>query len=222
MSDTNFGLRIDGKILNTQEILDICKDSPAIFKTHFLKYLRYAGNQLIGSKRKDGAVRKVLNTKKNVKNGDGWRSQFVNLFNYKLDTNNMQMRAGLLYTNKKKVHQIMELMEQGGKIRSNKYMIMPIWRNTYETKLGNFFKMSANKQLKMIFARGKIFYIDKNTNNLLYIGTKEIDIKRQFNFDSLVDSVSKKIIKKSGKVIEAATEDARKHNKLANFDWSGG
>ena len=41
----------------------------------------------------------------------------------------MKLRAGTLYTEKKKVHEIIEFLEQGGTIRSSKYMPVPIYEN---------------------------------------------------------------------------------------------
>lgn len=214
--------RFKGEIVNEEQVKKILESAPAIVKTYMKKYMRYAGNAFIGSKRKDGAVRKAL-AERRKPDGQGWARKFINAAaNYRIDDVLMTMRAGVVYTNKKKIHEIMELLETGFDSTSQGYKI---FANREEAKFANnremiscFHRMLNSKKLTFVFKNNNILYFDKDTKKLMFVGSKRTHFDKKWDFEKEINSVYGKVEKKAAKVLDLAVEDAQNHAKFTDHE----
>jgi hypothetical protein len=226
-----------GRILDDNQVKKIIEIAPAIFIRYMVAYLNYAGKTFIGAKEKgrgkhtsrtgrvydrnvtsfnDGYLRNLLNNLPAARGGS-WQRNFVNAAaNYRIDKNRLEMRAGIIYTEKKKIHEIMEQMESGFTRNSSGYMIIPNYKalNKYSDSnkkpIGIFGDMIDRNELTMIFKGGNVYYIHKNTNELMFVGTKKIKVQKQWDFNSAYEAVRPQIEKKARTVIDRATKAATK------------
>ena len=195
-----------GRAVNDEEVLEIMNRAPAVYIRYMRAYLNYAGRVFIGTKKKDGVLRKLLGSLK-ASRGGTWQRKFVNAAaNFRLDKNILEMRAGIIYTNKKKIHEIMEQLESGATKNSDKYMIIPNRKEISALKhMGLFKGMINSKQLRTIYKRGNVYFIDKKTNRLLFTGTKRVVVPKKWDFESTYETVRPNIDKRGMLVLDKAT-----------------
>jgi hypothetical protein len=206
-----------GRVLNDDQIKEIMEISPVVYTRYMLAYLRFAGRTFIGTKKKNGVLREILSGLQSVR-GSTWQSRFVNAAaNFRVDKNRLEMKAGIIYTEKKKIHEIMEQMESGFTRTSSGYMIVPNYKalkrypeTSNKKPIGIFNDLIRKDELTMIFKGGNIYYIHKNTNEIMFVGTKKITIKKQWDFNSAYEVVRSKIEKRASNVIDRATKAATK------------
>lgn len=203
-----------GKLIGDYEVKELMKRAPAIYIRYFRNYLAYAGRVFIGTKNRDGALRKELADKKGLRGP--WERKFVNAAaNWTLDKQKLEMRAGIIYSNKKKIHEIMELMETGYQRTTGGYMIVPNYKEVQSKKpLGLFQQMINAKMFRLIFKSGNIYYVNKNNDKLMFVGTKKISVKPQYNFDRTWRSVEPKINKKADTILDRATKAVEKKENV--------
>lgn len=207
-------MRFKGRIVGDDEVHAMMKRAPAVYVRYFRAYLAYAGRVFVGTKTKDGALRSEL-AQKNAMRGGTWSRKFVNsVARFEIDKKKLTMRAGIIYSTQKKIHEIMELMESGYTRTNGGYMIVPNYKEiTNKKPIGLFSQMLNAKMFRLIFKHGNIYYVNKNNDKLMFIGMKRISVKRQFNFDRTWNSVEPKITTKANKILQQATEAVeRKEN----------
>lgn len=208
--------KLNGKIVGEEQVKKILESAPQIVKTYMRKYMRYAGNTFIGSKKKDGAVRAAL-AEKRKPNGQPWARKFINAAaNFRIDEATMTMRAGVIYTNQKPIHEIMELLESGKDSTSQDYRIIA---NREKTSYVNnaeaikaFHRMLNSKELTFVFENNKILYFDKQTKALAFIGVKHTRVSKKWDFDKAINTVYGKVEKRASKVLDSAVADIEKQN----------
>jgi hypothetical protein len=212
--------KLDGKILGAEELKAIYEQGPKIVDTYFMKFFRFAGNQTSGSKKKDGVLRTALRGFRKTSNGQPYENKFVNMLNYRIDRNKMEMRSGLLYTTAKVPHQIMEGLESGvSRTKSSGYFIVPNYENVKSKIPMNMFHQMINaKQLTFAFKNNNVLYFDKKTSKVMFVGIKTIKINKKFDFNSIVDGVTPKLLKKSESVLQDAVNDIGVHKKFTDHD----
>lgn len=170
---------------------------------------------------KHGLIRAQLHNKR-TGIGKAYSDKFLNTaFNYRIENSDrieMKLRAGTLYTEKKKVHEIIEFLEQGGTIHSSKYMPVPIYENISSKPAGfkgyqGIFKfLLKNKRLSQMFKNGRVYYVDKTTGKLLFVGTKSISVAKQFEFYGKWNEAQSKIISDLHVSIDNACRDVQELN----------
>jgi hypothetical protein len=176
---------------------------------------RLAFNDKFVDSPKRGLIRGQLIGKKNSLH-QPWEDKFINAaINYRLtdsNTLNMKMRAGVIYTNKKKIHELMEFFEQGGTINNSKYMPVPIYDN-FRSKFNNFknqhsifTSMMRQKKLGLILKGSKVYYIDKSTGKILFVGTKRVTVKKQYDFYGKWNAAQGKITSDFMDAVDNATK----------------
>lgn len=226
-----------GKILNDTELIKVMESSPAIYTRYMRSYLNFAGRTFIGNKEKgrgkhvgrtgrvfnrnvtsfkDGYLRSLLGSLQ-ANRGGNWQRNFVNaVANYKLDREKLEMRAGIIYSNKKLIHEIMEQLETGYSRDSSGYMIIPNYKAISDfhglKPIAYFHQLLKDSVLRMVFKNGKIFYINRFDRTLMFTGAKNVKIKKQFDFEKAYDAVRPKIEKRASRVLDAATKAAEKAN----------
>lgn len=214
-------MKFKGEVIGVEELKALFERAPKTYIRYFRAFLNYAGKIFIGNKSKDGVLREKLSGKKSLRSGGPWSRKFINsVARYEIDREKMVMHAGIIYSSKKKIHEIMELLESGYSKNTGNYMIVPNYREMHDKKpIGTFSRMVTSNQLKPIFTRGKIYYIDKQTGKLLFTGVKQIAVKSQFNFDETWKGVEPKISKKADTVLDRATAAVEKaESKGVMFD----
>lgn len=217
-------LMFRGRLIGDEQLIELYKNAPAIYTRYFKAYLNYAGKTFIGTKGKKGHLREVLTRNTSLRSGTGWSDKFVNsVANYRLDKEKLEMRAGIIYTNPKKIHKIMELMESGYTKNSNKYMIVPNYKEVrgIGKPIGLFNQMMSARMLRPIFKHGNIYFINKSTGNLMFTGTRHIQVKPQFNFQAEWNTVEPKITRKANSVLDRATKAAEKADLKAKAEIDG-
>jgi hypothetical protein len=200
-----------GRVIGDQEVTEMLKRAPKIYIRYMRNYLSYAGNTFVGSKKKDGRLRDIL-SRKSATRGGTWSRKFINaVARYEVDKTQLIMTAGIIYKDKKKIHEIMELMESGYNKNTSGYMIVPNRKEVKVQKAMSLFNQMINSNmLRLIFKRGNIYYINKDTGNLMFTGTKHIQIKPQFNFKQAWSDVEPKIQKKADSILDRATKAVEK------------
>jgi len=201
-------MKFQGRVIGDAEVLEMMKRAPAIYMRYMRAYLNFAGKTFIGNKKKNGYLRNLLASKGATRSGH-WSTKFINsVARYELSPDGMAMRAGIIYNNKKKIHEIMEQLESGFTRNTSGYMIVPNHRDLpagTKKPMMLFNNMLNADALKTIFKHGNIYYISKETGRILFTGTKQIRVRSQFNFDSAWQVVEGKINKKADSVLDRAT-----------------
>jgi hypothetical protein len=214
--------KLNGELVGEEKLKKIFESSPKIFTVYMMKYLRWSGNTMIGSKKKDGAVRQAMSVLKKRKNGKPWERKFINmLFNYRIDRETLTMRAGLLYTNKKKIHEIGELLESGWNTTSNEFMVLPNYKeiDTDISKYnGRFHRMLNAKELRFFYSKGVVLYFDKESGKLLFTGVKNTGVKSRFNFENAIASVRPGVEKKADAMLKKALERIELDQRFSGLD----
>ena len=136
-------------------------------------------------------------------NSKTWTSQASGLFRGYVQgprdkINGTQLRMGVLYRDKKKIHGVMEFLADGGKIGSSKQMIIPIAKNLQAMGIkvfaggGGFAMRQHGEELNLVAIRhgNKVMYYNrelldqgKYLSALMFIGLHGIRVKQQFNFE---------------------------------------
>ena len=231
-------VEIHGRLMNHDEIVKIMKRAPDIYGRYLRRWLNREGKYFIGTKNKstrikastgrktrftaghDGLIRGQLVNKKTSR-GKLWESRIIRTLRYRIKDKrqlNMQLEAGLLYNSRKQVHEIMEMMESGGTITSRNYMTVPVYQNLIKIHTFNrnakanwiFHDKVRRKQFNVIFKNGKIYYIDKRTGLMLFVGKKTVIVKKQFEFHSVWNSIQSDILDEAEKVFDRATSAVEK------------
>ncbi len=142
------------------------------FPRAFRTFLIREGQRFIGDRRRAGRIRKRLQKR-------GWTDKFVNVVRYKFHEDKMggmehSLEGGLLYSQKRKPHEIMEGLREGGPITSgSKFLIVPAGTMYGQPRhMKKFRTMTRRKELRFVFSGGKIHYFKKNTNELLFVGLR--------------------------------------------------
>lgn len=207
-----------GKVIGDAEVLDMIKRAPSVYMRYMRAYLNYAGKTFIGNKKKNGYLRNLLANKGATRSGH-WSTKFINsVARYELSNSGLAMRAGIIYNNKRKIHEIMENLESGFTRNSTGYMIVPNHRDLpagTKKPMALFNNMLNSNALKIIFKHGNIYYISKETGRIMFTGTKQIRVKSQFNFESAWSAVKGKIDKKADSVLDRATAAVEKKEAKA-------
>jgi hypothetical protein len=107
----------------------------------------------------------------------------------------------------------MEFLEQGGTIRSNKYMVVPIYEN-FTSKLDRFkgykgilAKLIRDNRIAIVKKNGNLYYIDKVTEKLLAVGRKSVTVRKQFEFYGKWNEAYPKIMHDLEQATQNATRD---------------
>ena len=207
-----------GRVIGDDEVLEMVKRAPAIYMRYMRAYLNFAGKTFIGNKKKNGYLRNLLANKGATRSGH-WSTKFINsVARYELAPNGRAMRAGIIYNNKKKIHEIMEQLESGFTRNTSGYMIVPNHRDLpagTKKPMMLFNNMLNAGALKTIFKHGNIYYISKETGRIMFTGTKQITVRSQFNFDTAWMAVKGKIDKKAASVLDRATVAVEKKEAKA-------
>lgn len=203
-------------ILDNKEVKKMLKYAPSTFQKESRKWLYREGRSFIGDRKKDGLIRKSLKKRKTV-SGKEWKENFINTIRFRIHKGrglNNKLEAGLLYTNKKKVHEIIEKLAEGGFINSEKYMIVPHYdiMKKYNKPIALFHKKARRNEFSFFFKRNRIYYTDNKTGQLMFVGMKRIRIKkvRQLDIDKKWNSRLPKMLLRGYKMLDRTCKKVEK------------
>lgn len=213
-------LHIQGKLQGAEHVQNMISRAPLVYERAVRSWLYSERNSFVGSSRqsqmKDGYFRKKLMKKKNSM-GKPWSLKIIRQFKGVIDNVkdiNMKLKMGLLYNNRKKIHEVLESFEEDHSINSSKYMPIPVSKNilTTASKTHALFKSMMDKKEFDIVRKGNtlLFFNKTSTHELLFIGKKRVNVKKQFDFEAEWNQRHSKVIERYKKAIDRATIRAEK------------
>lgn len=217
-----------GEIINDKQVKELFERAPKVYIRYFRNYLVWSGKKFIGNKIKsvvthksrgrtytkkvsiqqNGNLRKMLAEHDAIRGGK-WAQKFINTAaNWRVDKEKLEMRAGILYNSKKKIHEIAEQMESGFSRTSSKYMIVPNYKEVgqFAKPIGLFSSMMNSNSLRPIFKHGNIYYVSKHTKKIYFIGIKKMSVQSQFDFWGAWNAIEPVIKDKSKSILDMATK----------------
>lgn len=203
-------INIEGKLVGQERLIRMINRAPGIYIRSIKTWLLRESAMFVGNSKRDGAFRKKLMKKRTLK-GNTWSPKVVKLFKGKLsneDKIEMKMTMGLLYTNKRKIHEILEYLSEGGRVTNNSYMPVPVYRNLdgISKPYGLYKRLKAKDELTVIYKNDRAYYFDKKSHGkLLFVGSKNVYIKSQFNFYAEWEKRVPAVLERSKKAIDRAT-----------------
>jgi len=233
---------IRGKVIGADRVSWMMGKAPEDVSIGVFSGFIRGRNQFIGTARKkgnvSGLVRRRIERIKNwggrispKQNSDTWTRQFSSLMKGRVDGNSrdlktLSLHVGVLYRDKKRIHEAAEIMGSGGAINSpGKYMIVPIYANLQ--RVGIMLKTGkSGEALRKYMAMGKMFvlkrggkvlYYDSDLwrqgergSALMFIGMKTSNVKRKFDFDGQWNKFSPRFMKLVGQGIDRAVKRLEK------------
>lgn len=185
MNNTDQALVLDKE--SYENIRRLIKEAPARLSKGLFNLMVREGRVFIGDKKRSGQIRKRLQKR-------GWEDKFINsIMKYTVHKDKKdkkfglehRLEGGMLYSKKKKVHQIAEGQAKGGTLTAKDgYLIVPtgsMYKKPQPMKKFNI--MLRRKELKFSFSKGKIFYFRKDSDELLFVGRKSIKLKAVKDLD---------------------------------------
>lgn len=188
-------IKLENKVDGLDNFKRVVKEAPKAFEKSTFKFLKKEGGSFIGSKDKDGLFRRQVMRKKS-KEGNEFPLKMARIFKaWVYDSSNsfdFDLSMGIFYKTKRKIHTVMEFLNEGGTITNRKIMPIPNRRSetikrTRPAKRYNLFKsMLQAKQLFFVKKRGKYFWVDVY-GEVLFFGSRSVKVKQKYNLETSWD-----------------------------------
>lgn len=208
-------VNITGKVTNADVVKKMINRAPEVYRKSILSWMLKERDSFVGSGKKDGVFRKKLLRKKTLA-GSYWQLKVVRTFKgWLVDSEKMSMalEMGFPTTKNRKIHAVLESLTKDHTISSSKYMPVPVYKNLKDVKtVSKYFKRKTDLgELNIVRDANTLLYFDKKgSKELLFIGTKSIRVKKQFDFRADFSKRMPNIIKRYGEMIDKATLKAEK------------
>lgn len=206
----NMNLAIKAEYANDRDkkLKKLMNRAPGVYGTEIKKWLYREKKLFVGT------IRRRL-SKKRTARGDAWSSQVVNLIRGVVNNPgkiNGSLRMGLLYRNRRKIHEIMEFLGTGGTVSSSTFMPIPNYKHIRRQKTHGLFKdLMRRKKLIAVYRKGKAFYFERGAQNrLLFTGVKSIRIRKQFDIARSWDRRRNSVIRRMDKALDKASAQVQK------------
>lgn len=179
---------IAARVINKEQFQANLARAPGLVKESIFKWLVYEGTAFIGTRTKDGIMRREMSRKTKWLGGQ-WRSQVMGLFKFRVvdaitgqaisrkglivDKSgmlgggafgtgiSMSLKMGMMYNTQKQIHKAMEFLESGGDITSNKYMPIPLKDSGIGKAYTKFKSWLKAGDFYVLYKGGKAFYFLK-------------------------------------------------------------
>lgn len=227
-------LAIAGKVTGVREVSRAMGLAPHTFHISLISGMLAERNYFVGGKHRgvqvDGIFRRKLLRKKNVRGGT-WPTKVVRIFRGELqsgkqiDGMKLVMGAGIRKTSE--FVKLIEFLGKGGTVTNSKYMPIPIYENmppgTRHPYL-LFRRLIHDDQLYSIKqGGGRLIWFSPTVGpqdpfNVLFIGVKRIDIKRQFDFAGDWRRREPKAVERLKKIIDRAVGKINSNAQLGIVD----
>lgn len=214
-------IEIKGKVTGTEELSKTFNRAPEKYRRAIFAWLLRESASFVGNSKRDGRFRKKLMSK-NKSGGGKWSRKIIKLFKGEVTgtekISGMKLTMGLIYHNKKLIHEIVENMsiDQTMSPKKGKFLILPINKNlrnlpNNKKALGIFSRKIRDKSLTMIKDEKNLLYFDKKSNKqLLFIGIKKANIKRQYDIEGDWGKVLPSAYNRFMKTIDRTTQKLNK------------
>lgn len=232
-------LIIMGRVLNADAVKKKFDDCPGVYHNEIFSWLRGENFSFIGSKTKPGIIRERVLQKRRWSDSGTWRTQVINLINGKIiDPLNgqivtkkglssskgigtglfnqglsMNLKMGIMYRNRKKIHEALEFLETGGTITSDKYMPLALSGSSMNKAYQKFQYWLKAGMFNVIYKNGIALYFlnkkggaqNKDRKNLKFVGRKKVTINFKLGIQSTFDARKGLIISHGQEAVERAT-----------------
>lgn len=217
---------VRGEIHNDHEVARKLGYAPKVFTRRVFGWLLTERDMFVGGKRNgktvDGVFRKKLMRKTSSK-GTKWPANVVRIFrgevfnSNRLDDMSLQMGPGI--KRERPFVKIMEFLARGGSVSSQNFMVVPVYRNLPSKKAPYklFKRMADANQLVTIRDAGRVYWFRRDDpneespeNDLMFIGVKRIDVKKQFDFQGDWNRRLPTVFVRGRKTIDKAVVDIDK------------
>jgi len=206
--------KVMGKVHGLEDVQRMFSSCPLRLKRELLAWLLDEGKRFIGKKGRDGLIRQQLSNRKRWSDSGSWRTQVLGLLKSRvvdpitgkvinqkefspkssgtwsgsgiLGTGlSMNLQMGLLYRNKKKIHEALEFLETGGSIHSDKYMPIPVQGSNLSKAYEKFKHWYESGEFNVVYKNGLALYFLKsrgrNRSALMFVGRKNVNVKMRIN-----------------------------------------
>jgi hypothetical protein len=211
-------LLVMGKVHGIEDINRMFSNCPTVLRNELLRWLLFENEKFIGTKKINGAIRNSLERKRTWIGNSAWKKQVVTLFKgYVVDpiTNqqvtfkklnagtfgagtgvlgtgvSMRLKMGMMYRNKRQIHEALESLDESHSVNSSKYMPVPVkglniskpyTKFSYWLKQGMFNVVYKNG-LALYFLKGKKGSSESSNGPLMFVGRKNVNVKWRLGFN---------------------------------------
>ena len=228
-------LLLMGRVHNEQQVMQAFSRAPDIFRRTLLAWLWRETAMFIGTRKEDGVFRKELKKKRRWIDNRMWETKIIRLFSGKvvdyitkktinlaafskpgniLGTGvtgrgfSMVAQMGLIYRNKKQIHEAMEFLETGGTISSKKYMPIPVKGAAIDKAGGKFLHWLRMGQFDVVYKNGLALYFLKN--KLMYVGKRMVKVMFAHRFTQLASIQKPGVEIRAMQTVAKATDAAQR------------
>jgi hypothetical protein len=133
----------------------------------------------------------------------------------------MQLKMGVLYNTRKKIHEALEALEEPHTVTSNKYMPIPVSGSNLSKPYQKFQSWNKAGMFQVIYKNGLAFYFlnsakgvlrseKEQHGKLMFIGRKKANIKFAHHFTKHFNSMLPAMIFRGRGVVEKSIDDLKK------------
>lgn len=211
--------------LDSGRVLYAFRKAPEVFAEEIDHWFNKERLSFLGARKAaiSGIKGKLLHKERWGRSG-GWSPSIVGQFiSSKNHPGQLEASMSMGFAPGSPLESAMELEEKGGRIQSDKFMPIPVWGNLQKIGITKasfkaFEEMSSGNELYSIPGKnGKIYWLskifgsgEKGQGLLLFIGSKAIKVKKQFNFHKAWDNRYPKIMRRGDMSIFRATRKVEK------------
>lgn len=232
-------LLIMGRVIGADELHKKMDSWPGIYHHKILSWLMFENEKFIGTRKSAGAMRnKLLRKQRWI--GGLWENKVVHLLKGRIvdalgggivthKTINaagagggllrsglsMVLQMGVLYRNRKKIHEALEFLEEGGNISSEKYMPVPVKGSMMTKAYGKFQHWMSSKILSVAYRNGvALYFLNKKATGekagkLVFVGLRRASIKWQMLLKQSFEARRGAIVGRGIGIINEATKKAQ-------------
>ena len=207
--------------LDNGRVLYAFRKAPDVFADEIDHWFNKERLSFLGAKKNaTSGIKGKLLSKQRWGQGGGWSPSIVGQFkSAKNHPGQLQASMSMGFAPGSPLEDAMELLEKGGTVKSNKFMPIPVWGNLKQLGIekgahATFDEMSAANSMFAIKGRGgSILWLSKVFGNsqkgykplLLFVGMKQLKIKKQFDFHRAWERRYPKVIRRGEMAIFRAT-----------------
>jgi hypothetical protein len=166
--------------------------APESYRRGLLGWLIRERGLFVGDKKHDGSfTRSMLRKKVSGASGATWDRRIAKTFKGYIDNEmslaGMSLKMGVNLRNPKPFAQSIAKMEEGYTESTTKPMIVPILDNQQlrrprKLMLREFKELRARNMVYTVERAGRLYYIDRDTREALFVAVKSIKVPKQFDF----------------------------------------
>jgi hypothetical protein len=211
-------MEVTVKVFDQADLKVMFRIAPEQYRKTLIGWMIREKGFFVGDKKgKDGVFTRKMMAKDLSNNKGKWAYNVAKSFKgYVNNTNNihgMTLRMGVNLSGKSMFGQQIAKMQDGYKQNVvGNWMIIPNYEEMFFARprkkaMEMFHDLVNNQKLFIVAHAGKIYYIDKASNELMFTGVKNITVPKQFNFMEDWESRQPQVIDRGMKAIDKTTNE---------------